>query len=233
MAAVWDSRTEGKGGDGASRAPQRAGMIAAAVLHALAAMFLLSYEPARTALLEAAPIMVELITPPQPEKIQPPKIKPVPVVQPKPVQKPVETPLLVAAAETPTPVVAPPPPPPVAAPAITPAPAVPSAAIQAATPTPAQITPPMYNAPSLNNPALIYPPQSQRRGEQGRGMLRVYVNTGGRADQVQLLQSSGFSRLDESAIESVKQWKFIPARQGNQAIAEWVRIPFAFVWAPI
>ena len=49
-----------------SRASQRIGMAVAVALHAGRAA-LLTYEPARSALLAMAPIMVSLVTPPQPQ----------------------------------------------------------------------------------------------------------------------------------------------------------------------
>ena len=50
--------------------PERIGLGVTLALHALAAAALLSYEPARRALLAAAPIMVNLIAPP---RLEPPK----------------------------------------------------------------------------------------------------------------------------------------------------------------
>jgi protein TonB len=59
-------------------------------------------------------------------------------------------------------------------------------------------------------------------------MLRVYVSAQGTPDQIQLLKSSGFARLDQAAQEAVGRWRFVPARQGKIAIAEWVDIPITF-----
>jgi len=200
--------------------PNRIGLGVTLALHALAAAFLLSYEPARKALLDAAPIMVDLITPPAAE---PPKPQP-PVELPKPkpvtkqvVQRPVEMPILAAPAEAPSAVVVAPPPP--APPAEAPAPAGP----------PALVTQPVYNADYLNNPAPIYPSVSRRMGEQGRVMLRVLVNAQGAADDVQILTSSGFSRLDEAARDAVQRWKFVPAKRGSEPVPAWVRIPIPFI----
>ena len=64
--------------------------------------------------------------------------------------------------------------------------------------------------------------------EQGRVMLRVLVNTRGTADEVQVRTSSGISRLDEAAVETVKRWKFVPAKRGNDAVSAWVLIPISF-----
>jgi protein TonB len=202
--------------------PDRIGLSFAVALHVLAALFLLSYEPARKALLSAAPIMVEIITPPRPElpkpkpPIEPPRPKPVTKAA---VQKPVEPPILAAPVQAPSPspvVVAPPPP---APPVEVPAP-----------PAPAPIvTQPIYNADYLDNPAPIYPSVSRRAGEQGRVVLRVLVSPRGTADEVQVFTSSGFSRLDEAARTAVLRWKFVPAKRGNEPVQAWVRIPIPFI----
>jgi protein TonB len=65
-------------------------------------------------------------------------------------------------------------------------------------------------------------------GEQGKVMLRVFVNASGGADKVELRASSGSSRLDDAAVESVRHWRFVPARQGDQPVAAWVLIPVTF-----
>jgi protein TonB len=54
------------------------------------------------------------------------------------------------------------------------------------------------------------------------------VNPGGRAEDVQIRTSSGSARLDDSALETVRRWKFIPARQGPEPVSAWVLIPISF-----
>jgi protein TonB len=199
----------------------RIGLSATLALHGLAALFLLSYEPARKALLAAAPIMVDLITPPvvEPPKplppLEPPKPKPVAKVkQPLPVPRPAPVPLLAVPAEAPSPTaVAPPPPSPV----------------DAAGQSGPGLTQPIYNADYLDNPPPAYPMTSRRAGEQGRVVLRVLVGPGGTAEEVQVLTSSGFPRLDEAARDAVRRWKFVPAKRGNEPVQAWVRIPIPFV----
>jgi protein TonB len=195
----------------------RIGLAVTLALHALAAAALLSYEPARKALLAAAPIMVELILPP---KIEPPKPQPpTELPKPKPVAKTVERPIeplpvITAPAETPSPVVAPPPPPPVVV-AAPPAP-------------PAPLTQPIFNADYLDNPAPAYPPLSRRMREEGRVILRVLVNARGTADEVQVRTTSGSARLDQAARDTVGGWRFVPAKRGAEPVAAWVLIPISF-----
>ena len=194
----------------------RIGLGITLALHALAAAALLSYEPARKALLAAAPIMVELIVPP---KIEPPKPQPpAELPKPKPVAKTVERtieplPVITAPVEAPSPVVAPPPPPVVVAPP--PAPPVP-------------VTQPIFNADYLDNPAPAYPPLARRMREEGRVILRVLVSVRGTADEVQVRTPSGSTRLDEAARETVRGWRFVPAKRGAEPVAAWVLIPISF-----
>ena len=209
---------------GSYRTSRRVGAITAVALHVAAAAALLSYEPARTALLAAAPIMVELIMPPKPQA-QP--VPPVELPKPKPVAKVIQPPrqaappsLITAPSDAPSPVVAAPPSPP--------APASAPEGIAAGSSAPVAVTPPVFNADYLENPSPAYPPLSRRMREQGRVMLRVLVNPNGRADDVQIRSSSGVVRLDEAAQETVRRWKFVPARRGSEAVSAWVLIPISF-----
>ena len=91
------------------------------------------------------------------------------------------------------------------------------------------IVPPNFVAAYLNNPGPAYPCLSKRQNEQGEVMLRVLVSAAGRAEQVLIERSSGFSRLDEAAKDVVlKRWRFVPAKQGDQAISAWVLVPIQF-----
>ncbi|MBS0338129.1 MAG: TonB family protein [Proteobacteria bacterium] len=205
-------------------APRRSGALAAMALHGLAAAALLSYEPARSALVAAAPIMVELISAPAVQsKPTPPAEHP----KPRPVAKSVQPPAPV------------PPSPLLAAPseALPPAPAAP-APVTAARPAPppaepvvaapVAIVPPVFNAAYLDNPAPAYPPLSRRMHEEGRVILRVLVTPAGTAEDIQVRASSGAPRLDAAALDTVRRWKFVPAKRGNEAVPAWVLIPISF-----
>lgn len=87
---------------------------------------------------------------------------------------------------------------------------------------------PKFGAAYLNNPAPAYPGMSRRLGEQGRVLLKVLVTEDGKAETVQLENSSGYIRLDEAAIEAVKQWTFIPAKRSKQPMSAYVLVPVKF-----
>lgn len=87
---------------------------------------------------------------------------------------------------------------------------------------------PRFNADYLDNPKPPYPGLSRRMGEEGEVQLRVHVDANGTAQQVELYRSSGFPRLDQTALDTVRQWRFVPARQGDQAVPAWVIVPIKF-----
>ena len=186
-------------------------------LHALAVVGLLSYAPARKALLEAAPIMVELIAPTRLEPNQPielPKAKPLAKI----VERTIEPAQIVtAAAQAP------------ATAETQPMEArrtdLPIAAAPVESPA---VIPPVFNANYLENPAPAYPALSRRLGEQGKVILRVLVNPSGAAAEVQVRSSSGHPRLDDAARDTVLRWKFVPASRAAEPVAAWVLIPISF-----
>lgn len=59
-------------------------------------------------------------------------------------------------------------------------------------------------------------------------MLRVHVLEDGRIAEITVEQSAGHPDLDGAAVESVRRWRFEPARRGNENVAMWVRIPVEF-----
>jgi periplasmic protein TonB len=89
-------------------------------------------------------------------------------------------------------------------------------------------TPPRLDASQTGNPAPVYPVASKRLGEQGRVVLRIHIQADGHVGEIQLAATSGYERLDESAIRAVKRWIYRPARQGDAAIAWWYQQPVTF-----
>jgi protein TonB len=231
-----------------ARDPARAAGIALTLaLHALALGVLLSYAPAREALKELAPVVVDLIRPslpPPAPKVEPrvePRVEPLPKPQPAKREPPRPTPpVLTAPATAPSPVEAPAPVEPRPAPPIearpappappaSPAPAAaPAAPPVAAVPAPLPVIPPDFKADYLDNPPPAYPPLARRMGEQGRVVLRVYVEASGQPSSVEVRTSSGFERLDQAALEAVRRWRFVPARQGERAVPAHVLVPISF-----
>lgn len=154
--------------------------------------------------------VVAVVTPPKP---QPVERHPAPAPQPAPQALSADAaapaaPAAVAAAVPPTP----------------PAAAPPAGAAE----LPAAPSAPRFDADYLDNPRPSYPSLSRRLGEEGKVVLRVHVGRDGRADEVHVHAASGSSRLDQAALEAVRRWRFVPARQGEAAVAAWVLVPIAF-----
>lgn len=95
-------------------------------------------------------------------------------------------------------------------------------------PTPPAMSSPRFDAAYLNNPAPAYPSLSRRLGEEGRVLLRVFVDPRGRAREVHIHSASGHVRLDRAAQEAVARWRFVPARRGEDAVGAWVLVPISF-----
>ena len=206
-------------GQGAPGGLRSAGGVGSAILvHGILFALIAFGATQGERIVEAAkPIAVRLLneaapTPPQPLPPAPPKVT-------QPTVKPVAQPVLAAApapAATSTFVVAEQP---VATPAAVEAPSAPAA--------PALVEA-RFDADYLSNPKPPYPAASRRLGETGTVHLRVHVSASGEAMKVQIRKSSGYERLDQSALDTVARWRFGPARRGDAAVAAWVVVPVVF-----
>ena len=77
-------------------------------------------------------------------------------------------------------------------------------------------------------PKPLYPREARKKGYEGEVLLKVEVLANGRVGRVEVKKSSGYEILDLSALNAVKQWKFIPADKGDGSIPWWVNIPIKF-----
>ena len=170
----------------------------------------------------------EPVKPPEPPKLTPPPKTPQPVLTPPPTPQPpapatpeppavlaaptasVTASVVPAAAPAPPPPAPPPPPPP-------PAPAA-----------PAKVELPSSKADYLHNPPPDYPRMSKRLGEQGKVVLKVLIGTDGAPQKVELVTSSGFERLDKSALDAAMRWRYVPGKRGGVAEAMWYQVPIQF-----
>ncbi|OGP94055.1 MAG: hypothetical protein A2157_15780 [Deltaproteobacteria bacterium RBG_16_47_11] len=78
------------------------------------------------------------------------------------------------------------------------------------------------------NPKPLYPQEARESGYEGEVVLRVEVLISGRVGQIEIKKSSGYELLDRSALTTVKQWRFIPAKRDETPIPLWVNIPIKF-----
>lgn len=88
---------------------------------------------------------------------------------------------------------------------------------------------PDYHAAYLNNPKPSYPMVARRMGWQGRVVLNVEVLVSGLPGQIMVHQSSGHDVLDNTALNTVRTWRFVPARHNGEAVARRFLVPIPFV----
>lgn len=178
-----------------------------------------------------ATVMADLIEPPQPQ-VTPEPVPPKPVEARKPVapvERVVKQAPMPLAINDPTPA-------PQAPTGVVSAPAEPQSAVTepvaaapAAPPAPAKVELPSSDANYLNNPQPPYPPLSKRMGEQGRVLVRVHISTDGIATRAEVQKSSGFPRLDETAVQTVLRWRYVPGKRAGVPEAMWYSVPITFV----
>lgn len=77
-------------------------------------------------------------------------------------------------------------------------------------------------------PVPRYPQASRRQREQGVVILRVLIDPAGHAARIEIHQSSGFSRLDDAALEAVERAEFKPYIEEGVVQAAFVLIPIEF-----
>ena len=85
-----------------------------------------------------------------------------------------------------------------------------------------------YKAAYLQNPKPAYPPLAFRMRVEGKVVLLAEVLPDGKAGSVRVIESSGNDLLDQSALTTVRQWKFTPARKDGVIVTQAVRIPITF-----
>lgn len=187
-------------------------------MHVLGAYLLLLHAPTREAVKHATALMVTLVR-------EQPKVEQKPTESPKPLPvkpelarvEPIPMPLI--ATTTASADIA----------ATPPAPQPPAQPMRPMDPGPAKtVVPPKFDADYLDNPAPVYPRLSKRLNEVGNVALMVFVDATGAPGKIDIQTSSGYERLDQAAIEAVRRWRFVPAKQGDKSVAAWVLVPIYF-----
>lgn len=195
---------------------RRSGLLGIVVAaHVGAVLLIIAAKTVAPRILEM-PMIVDLLQPPAEQK--PPEAKPLPVARPQPAvrqkspPRPAATPIEATTSTLPSESA------PVASPPET----------KPAPPAEPVVTQARFDADYLKNPPPPYPAIARRMGEQGKVILRVAVSAHGTAESVEVRTSSGSPRLDEAAVNTVRHWKFVPARRGDSPVASWVLVPINF-----
>ena len=78
------------------------------------------------------------------------------------------------------------------------------------------------------NPKPVYPTAARRRGYEGDVKLRVLVLENGKVGKIEIEKPSGYEVLDESALNAVNGWVFIPGKENGKEVSSWVTVPISF-----
>ncbi|MBF0380920.1 MAG: energy transducer TonB [Magnetococcales bacterium] len=100
--------------------------------------------------------------------------------------------------------------------------------VSTVTKQPSAFTPPIGKVSTLNNPKPIYPIIARRRGLEGLVLLSVDVDSEGFPLGVRVKKGSGHKVLDRCAMQTVKKWRFIPAKMGSVTVRASVEVPIRF-----
>jgi protein TonB len=80
----------------------------------------------------------------------------------------------------------------------------------------------------LHCPEPPYTDEARKAKLQGSVTLRVLIGADGRAARIQLVKGLGLG-LDEQALQAVRSWHFVPARDARrQPVPTWVTIETRF-----
>lgn len=76
--------------------------------------------------------------------------------------------------------------------------------------------------------ALFYPEDALKQKIEGKVELKIFVSDKGMIEQVDVIQGTGNTSLDQAAINTVKQWEFLPALKDGKECSAILIIPFVF-----
>lgn len=77
-------------------------------------------------------------------------------------------------------------------------------------------------------PPLEYPSYARERGIGGEVWLKLLVDAQGDVEQVQLVSSNPEGVFDQTALESVREWSFDPAKYKGKPVKVWVKQKISF-----
>jgi periplasmic protein TonB len=215
-------------------------LAAVLALHALLALWLLREGPARVEPREVPRTIVArlLSTPAAPAVEIPPRVAVPTPTHPPPPHATSETSRKIAAPPQPAQqqktfarheeAIAPTPPPLTNTPApSTPATSAPPAAQPAAPPQVMRAPKPVSHV-DCRIPQPDYPEAARRRGESGTAVVRFVVGVDGRVERTELLRSSGYTRLDNAALDALRSSTCHPSLDGGVPVRVVFEQPFVF-----
>jgi protein TonB len=97
-----------------------------------------------------------------------------------------------------------------------------------------QALPPRLHDPGVESArpaariAPVYPPASVRRGHEGLVVIEALVRADGTVAKARVVKSSSHRRLDQAAMQAVRNAHFHPATRAGRPVACKVRVPIRF-----
>ena len=77
-------------------------------------------------------------------------------------------------------------------------------------------------------PDPLYSEEARKTKMQGSVLLNVLVGADGRAKDIRVVRGLGMG-LDENAIQAIRNWQFIPAKDNTQhPVASWIKVETVF-----
>ncbi len=73
-----------------------------------------------------------------------------------------------------------------------------------------------------------YPDAAQRRGEAGTAIVRFVVDVDGRIESAQIVRSSGYARLDNAALDALRNGTCRPSLDSGVPVRVVFEQPFVF-----
>jgi len=80
----------------------------------------------------------------------------------------------------------------------------------------------------LYSPKPEYPERARVAEMEGQAIVEALVDIDGKVIDVRLVKKSGFTELDQAAMNAARCWTFSPAEQRGKPVRVWVNIPFNF-----
>ena len=74
---------------------------------------------------------------------------------------------------------------------------------------------------------VVYPEHARKLGIEGTVLVGVLIGTSGSILETRVLASAN-SNLNDAALTAIRKTTFVSAKQNNQEVACWVRIPIVF-----
>jgi protein TonB len=75
---------------------------------------------------------------------------------------------------------------------------------------------------------ITYPSMAKRNSIEGRVVVRVLIGKKGKAEKMEVVESTPEGMFDDAALKSLKYWQFRPGILGGELVPTWVKVPLTF-----